>query len=652
MTATPEPAGLLDELRAVARAHRERRWADRAAPWARACRMIREDPGWLDDPEVADALEFMESLSAEQRKAVARLRRQVQAGLREAEEGEGAPCSGALRDLGCPVPDGVELERPAGYVIRADGVWQEGDDPRQVARAPVAVVGLVRDVQTDDRHLEVAWRTWGGWRTAVLPRADVASRRQLVTYAARGFPVDDTTAGDCVRYLAAFESTNEGRLPHGKSSSVFGWQEGGRSGFLWGSTCIGGEVRFLGADDGDTETAESYRRSGTLRRWVADLWETVASHPRVALGVYAAVAPVLLGIVDEASGFVVDWSGRTTGGKTTTLRVAASVWGPPDGYFQWNSTTVGAERLAALHAGMPLLLDDTKQVDDRHRDMIGRVLYMVTGVRGRVRGSKTGLQATAKIRTVLLSTGEKPATHFGNDAGARARTLSIRGFPLDGGDTEDNRKTAEYLNVAALDDHGQVGPAVVEWLLRHRGEWSGLRDRWRTYRDEYAEGLSGVAGRSAPYLATLRLAGEIVEEATGARYVGAVLDEAQHWAQRSAADADVPLAALCCAYDMTAAHTGDVASSPDSRPHRLVGRWYDDDEGPALVPTALSAWLAEHGYDLDDVADEWARRGWLVTRPHADGGTRKTITVRMGKDVRARAYQLTGAATLAAREED
>ncbi|MGO9121120.1 MAG: DUF927 domain-containing protein, partial [Desulfomonilaceae bacterium] len=82
------------------------------------------------------------------------------------------------------------------------------------------------------------------------------------------------------------------------------------------------------------------------------------------------------------------------------------------------------ERLCATGCDMPVILDDTKRAKP---EQIGPALYSIISGHGRGRGSIKGLAQTRTWRTVLISSGEAAAVSYTEDAGVRARILTIRG---------------------------------------------------------------------------------------------------------------------------------------------------------------------------------------------------------------------------------
>lgn len=506
---------------------------------------------------------------------------------------------------------------PEGYTIGGGGaVWkivesdEDGVPPRflLVARRWIGLTGASIDTTTGERHVDATWQDEAGqYVTRSVARVTIADSRAIVSLANAGAPVSSVNAKAVVEWLGACEAAAD--LTPTRACRAFGWTDAGRT-FMWGATSLGAEVK-LHADEGTAYHARPYRSGGTFDGW-REVWREVAPYPRVALAVYASLSPILLGVVPEACGFVVDWAGRTTGGKTTALKVAASVWGSPEAIQSWNTTAAGMERYAALHRFVPVLADDTNQVrGDRER--VAGIIYLVTGLRGRLRASIDGLRASAELRTVLLSTGEAPATSFTEEAGARARTLSLVGLPF-GQDSEEARAAGDRISCGVLDHHGHLGPAVVEWLLAHRDAWPVLAVQWRARRDALAAG-TGPEARAAQYLATLETVAEWAAEACGLEVHAGALAEARKGAATSVQGTDRALSALNDVLAWLAANPGRLhVTGRGGEPPDVVIAVVQLDEGATprlgLNPHELSAALKRIGHHPEDVLTEWARRGW------------------------------------------
>ena len=70
--------------------------------------------------------------------------------------------------------------------------------------------------------------------------------------------------------------------------------------------------------------------------------------------------------------------GVSSEGKTTALRVAATVWGEPGRLERWRTTANALEGVALAHNDNLLCLDELKELDPRQA---GGVAYMLAGKR-------------------------------------------------------------------------------------------------------------------------------------------------------------------------------------------------------------------------------------------------------------------------------
>ncbi len=90
---------------------------------------------------------------------------------------------------------------------------------------------------------------------------------------------------------------------------------------------------------------------------------------------------------------VIDFSGQTTGGKTTTLCYAASVWGECDPtnvhslVRQLNGTAVATERMLSVTCDLPVFLDETKLIGVDLRTP-REFSYLAGNAKGRNRGTQ------------------------------------------------------------------------------------------------------------------------------------------------------------------------------------------------------------------------------------------------------------------------
>jgi len=523
-----------------------------------------------------------------------------------------------------PVLAHPDLSTPPGYVVDASGVWLEDD---HLTHAPILVSGLLVEAEGEARAVEVAWTEGGEWRRRVVPREQVSDARSLLALSGLGAPVDSDCAGRVVRYLSAFQAHNYHSLPRRLVSRRLGWH---------GDGYLAGIGRWVGAGEpvvlveGEA-WASGWGPRGTLAGWLRAVGPVVEVHPSAAIAIYAALAAPILGRLDDVSNAIIDWSGETSHGKTTVLRLAASCWGSPDerhGVLQaWDATASGIERLAERLQHAPLILDDSKRA--RNPQQVRDLIYSVANGIGRTRATPDGLRPTARWRTILLSSGEQPATYHATDAGARARCLSLRGLPFAAG----SRGLVERLVADLYEHHGHAGAAAVGVLAG----WRDLAARYRAAEDAWAARLGdgGACSRQARTLALLSLGADLAA-AIGLPGCDAWTDYAAAAASASARDADAPSEALRVVWDVACSrqidwygrHHTDRYDVPDVPAHGWLGVWPPDWTEIGWLPSRLHEALREAGYEPEAIIESWDHRGWI----RREKGRNRTVRATMDRE--------------------
>ncbi|GEM_PF-2345505 len=561
--------------------------------------------------------------------------------------------------LDAPVDEDAVV--PAGWRLRPDGLYEikpKGDELKLVRALPIPLVvsARVRNLETGAEQVEVAFCRDGRWRYLVADRDQVADKNRIVRLAGRGLLVTSNNARAVVQYLADYEAANLEEIAERVVVSSCGLKRvGGEPVFIAGPRTISaagvatadddedGEeeepersaapVRFLAESDGDWQIVSALTPAGSAEEWLAAVRQA-QEFPRVMLCLYAALVPPLQPVLDVPN-FIVDLCDDTSVGKTTTLEVAASVWGRPQGdagglVKAWNQTKVFAERYASLMNHLPIFLDDSQTADHR---TVAATLYLVANGVGRGRGAqKGGVQRTGHWRTVCLSTGEAPLTAATEFGGARARTITLWGSPFG---RQPRGETVRELKAAVAANHGHAGPQFLQELLRIRDQWDKLRDLYRLRTRQLAEQHPGnVADRMARYLAALWVAGDLVHQLLGlpGDAAEAVLPVTSEVA-RGLDDSDYATRALEAVRSWAHAAMELFWEKGDfTRPaHEYLGVWrdadYQNERFVAFFPHKLKKFLTDQGFNYDAVLRQWKERGWIK----AQSGMTYPIRYRDGR---------------------
>ena len=552
---------------------------------------------------------------------------------------------GLALGVGAPPPSLIDaallgsFRVPRGYAVDPTGVFKltasqdGGTNSMRIATAPVFIVGRSHDVLTGGAKRVLMWRTPAGWTQRPVDRGTLMNSQKLIGLADIEVPVTSSTSGQLVDWLAEFEAENMHRFESHQAASRMGWiSQGGVKGFLLPDVFY---TASTGADDSGVELLppegmehllEGWKPAGTWEEWLEAV-ELMKPFSPMWLALYASCAAPMLEILNSPS-FVIDFNGETSSGKTTAMRVAASVWGRPGdnnptAMYSWDSTKVYIERLSGFLANLPVILDETKRAKDTK--LVRDVVYDFANGQGRGRGSIGGARATVSWRSIMLTSGESAATSFSQDGGTRARVLSITGKPM-GVNGEAGGAAAEELTRRLHQSYGHLGRRVVSYLVSVTDQHDELRKCWRDARDSYASlAKTPVSRRHAGNLAVLHVISSIVHQ------LGVpVPDEdpmlfAMEAVNRIESEKDRPHAALIEVVSWCTAnqsrfwgrHERSSGGAPMVPARGWAGSWDSADDWVciSLLPATLREILEPIGYQVEEVTERWAERLWLASTP-------------------------------------
>ena len=547
------------------------------------------------------------------------------------------PTIDVMLDGGAPPPSIVTrqvlstLRAPRGFEVDFNGVYRLAGQPdgsisrTRIALAPIFIAGRTIDVLTGETKRLLVWRGASGWRSRVVERRTIVDTSKIISLSNWDAPVSTNNTLHMVSYLSEFDAENAGRFPVVQSASSMGWQPDG--GFLLPDMYYASDTRVnqdfaLTPPSGLETLSGGWKTKGTWEEWLSAM-RRVEMFPYMYIATYASAAAPLLEVL-HIPGFVLDFSGETSGGKTTALRFAASVWGrPAESYptamYSWDATKVWIERTSGFLKNLRLILDETKRA--RHTRIVRDVIYDFCQGQGRGRGAVDGTRHTESWRSILISSGEGAATSFSQDAGTRARVLSLKGKPL-GDDVVVGSAASEDAQAMLANTYGHLGRKMVEYLVANRERHGDIRAVFQVARQKYSEiATSAVARRHAGHLAVLEVTANIVHSLgvpTPAVDPFTCLLESQ---EQAGLDADRPLSALqdfltwCATNQKRFWGRGerDREGNTKAPSQGWVGAWEQSDgwDHIAVTTTAFNTLMRELGHDPDEIVSRWKDRQWL-----------------------------------------
>jgi uncharacterized protein (DUF927 family)/phage/plasmid primase-like uncharacterized protein len=266
----------------------------------------------------------------------------------------------------------------------------------------------------------------------------------------------------------------------------------------------------------------AYSVAGTADDWRDSVARLSQGNSRLVFAVSVAFAAPLANVAGEDSGgFHI--RGGTSIGKSTALKVAASVWGDPVAYPRlWRATANGLEGLAALHNDGLLILNELSQIDPKEA---GEAAYLLANGQGKTRAARTGTaRQAASWRLLFLSAGEESLSalmaRIGRkvNAGQEIRLADIEadaGAGLGAFETLNGCASPAALSLALKDaatrHHGAAGVAWLRAIVNDRDKLAdfitgGVR---QFVAKNASAGATGQVLRVAQRFGLVAVAGEL-----------------------------------------------------------------------------------------------------------------------------------------------
>lgn len=237
-----------------------------------------------------------------------------------------------------------------------------------------------------------------------------------------------------------------------------------KSGWLGGAYVLPDET--IGEHDGHIllqtpGEPPKLRQAGTPEEWREQVGMYCSGNSRLVLAASVAFAAPLVHLTGEESGGL-HFVGPSSCGKTTALRVSASVWGGPEYLKRWRATANGLESVAAAHNDGLLILDELAQVEAREA---GGIAYMLANGTGKHRSKRDGMaKPVATWRLLFLSAGEIGLADHMADAGKKAKAgqeVRLCDISADTGEHGMFESLHQFPSGSAFADHLNHASSVV-----------------------------------------------------------------------------------------------------------------------------------------------------------------------------------------------
>ncbi|HEL5400954.1 TPA: DUF927 domain-containing protein [Stenotrophomonas maltophilia] len=531
------------------------------------------------------------------------------------------------------------------------GVTEDGDLAEPVfVCSPLKVEAKTRNSQSEEWGRLLTWTDADGHPHQWAAPAEmlVGDPREFVRQLAAG-GVEMSAHRNTMQRLLAY-IIQERIDTRARNVAVPGWHEG-RYVLPNGESYGNGVERLVYQHSGGLQ--HHYAAVGSLDDWRRGVARRCQDNSRLVLAVSAMFAGPLLHFTG-ATGGGFHLVGGSSSGKSTALRVAASVVGPPEYAREWRSTSNGLEGVAVLHNDATLILDELAQIDPKQA---GDAAYLLANGNGKSRANRAGeARAAARWRVLILSAGEVGLAQHMAEVGKQARagqSVRLADVPAEaeGGhgvferlhDASDGAALSALLKDAAARTYGAPWPLWMGYLTQQDSPTltAQLRESTDRFLATYVpEDASGEVRRVAERFAVVAFAGELASSCRH-RITGWPKGEATQgvatcfkaWLQRrggsASADTDELLSRVRAFFEAHGESRLEPLRSPEGTvPVRdRVGFRRFDEVGLTEYLVLQEAFRRElcAGFDVRLAARMLAEAGWL--KRSADGRPSQTVRV-------------------------
>ena len=473
--------------------------------------------------------------------------------------------------------------------------------PYQACSHPILPVEILKNVDTAEERITLAYFKSAAWQTITVDRSVCANTNKIVDALSQfGIEVTSDNAKNMVRYISDCGGLNPLTLNPKKSINRLGWV--GNS-----FTPYADDIRYEG--DMDYEAIfRNVKEAGSFETWL-NLCTDLRKNIPLRMMMAASFASVLLEPL-KVLPFVLHVWGTTGTCKTVALMVSMSIWGNPKmgGLVKtMNMTRNAIMRNAAFLCSIPFAGDELQTIKDKWQGNFDQLIYQITeGVdRGRAR-AYGGVEETRTWKNSFLFTGEEPVTKANSGGGSKNRVIEIA---IDGPLVEDGH----YVSSIVQENYGFAGRKLVEYI--QESEEGALTERYRELFEQLCH--LDTTDKQAMAMACILLADELAAELFFPKEQPLEIRQVSQYLQ-SALEVDVAERAYQSVLNWAAKNPVRFEDpKADNSPNK--GEVWGKIDGEILILNrdVLLGYLEQNGFDYTAVSRKWNDKGYLKKTPQS-----------------------------------
>ncbi|MFF5911379.1 DUF927 domain-containing protein [Staphylococcus saprophyticus] len=476
---------------------------------------------------------------------------------------------------------------------------------------PPYITERYKNVETGEFYYELEFED--GKRKYKLPvlARDITQGKYLVELASKGLEVTQNEAGNLVQYLSFYRRFN--KIPDYDVATRLGNINGH---FIspYAEDQQDNQYKIFNADKGYQALIDAFETKGNIDDYIKGVFNPIKDNPMVMMMFYSSLGSVLLKDFD-VDPFVSEISGRTSSGKTFTLKICASIWGNRKLVTEWNATNVSVERMASFLNSFPLIKDDTRKADNPIR--IPNIVYQFSGGQSKGRGnSDRSIDYLEPWNNIMLSSGEVAIPDIAPDkAGVAGRVITLQDDPFS------NTEKTEFGDIAKAmeNNHGLLGKLFIKQYRLDKNKYKSSFESAVKYFMKQANG-NEVMDRIARSFALLQITGEILNDIEGFEHDPYInVNKAHTSMMKNNKNIDKPKQLLEELLEKLNANRGRIAYNKYYHDNAELMAIYKNEFLLVMTPTIKEMLGAE----FNSTVKQWDERGYLETNNY---GKQKNIT--------------------------
>ena len=246
---------------------------------------------------------------------------------------------------------------------------------------------------------------------------------------------------------------------------------------------------------GDTNNY-GFAQKGKLEEWRKRICKPCEGNNILTVTLCVGLSGTLLRFFPTLSTTIINLFGKSSIGKTSALRVAASLWGGHKFIRQWRSTDNALEGSAEYYNDALMALDELGQTESKDAS---KIVYMLGNERGKGRSKADAtLKKIREWRMPILSSGEIGIADKIEEGGKKAKGgILVRCIDIDAHisekfgifntlhDFESGTELSNYFKNQTVEYHGTAAEAFIEYLSKAEPET--IRDLYHSSRNKIFE---------------------------------------------------------------------------------------------------------------------------------------------------------------------